>query len=242
MTAITPRARWPLSMLSVRTTRVRTRRAVKLQHPFLARAGRSCRQELFDGLGRDGVAVTTADQGDGLAVAEHGVTALVCDENGLGEGVERPAQPDRLRARLRHRFGGPVSGPFHVDEDVLEVLGLLVRRVGAEPGSEGLQPLSQTARAAPGRYEARRDNEGDHDHDCDHQLENRQAKDRAHCHKHGMADRPRAQASFPPRFPPRGRYGGSRCGQPSNAKRQQRRGQLAEYSAKRTPPPEKVGR
>ena len=195
-------------------------RAVELEHPLLARAWRSRGEELLDRLGGDGVAVAAAHERDGLAVAEHGVAALVGDEHGLGEGVERPAEPDRLGARLGHGLGGAVSGPLDVDEDVLEVLGLLRRRVGAEPGSERLsrwRRLRVPRRAVIRPVATMR---RDHDDDGDDELENRQAKDRAHCPKHGMAGRPAGTGEFPSSISggPVG-DGGSRCGQSSNADR-----------------------
>ena len=128
-------------------------RAVQLEHSLLARPGRRLGEQLVDGLGGERVPVTAAHERDGLAVAEHGLAALVRDDHGLGKRVERAAEPDRLRARLGHGFGRPVGRPLDVDEDLLEVPRLLRRRLGSEPRCERLQPLAQPAAASAGRQQ-----------------------------------------------------------------------------------------
>ena len=60
--------------------------------------------------------MAASDQRDGLAVAEHGLATLVGDKHGLGQGIERPAEPDGLGTRLCDRFGRSIGGAFQMHE------------------------------------------------------------------------------------------------------------------------------
>ena len=133
MTAITPRARWPLSMLSAANHQGASRRPVQLQHPLLVSARRRCGEELLDGLGGERVAMPASDEGDGFAVPEHGFAAVVGYEHRLGKGVECPAEPDGLGARFCDGFGSTVGPALQEDEHFLEVVCVLLGRVGAKP-------------------------------------------------------------------------------------------------------------
>ena len=115
MTAMTPSARCPLSMLSVRTEQCPPRRAVELEGAFLGGARGGGGQQLVDGLRGERVAVAAAHERDGPAVAEDELAVFVADDHGLGERVEDPTQADGVCARFGDRLGGVLQSRVRRD-------------------------------------------------------------------------------------------------------------------------------
>ena len=97
-------------------------------------------QDVGHRLGGQGVAVAADHQGVGPPVAvDHGAV-LVAEHDALGEGVERAAEPDGVRARLGHGLGRAAGDLLEVGEGGLDVV-LVLGRIEAEAGAEGGQAL-----------------------------------------------------------------------------------------------------
>jgi PAS domain-containing protein len=124
-------------------------------------------------LGGEGVAVAADHQGVGAPVAVDHRAVLVAQHDALGQGVERPAEPDGIGARLCHRLGGAAGDLLQVGEGGLDVV-LVLGRIEAEAGAERGQTLRDGPPPRPppehGGDEADHDADGNGDRNEDELL------------------------------------------------------------------------
>ena len=137
-------------------------------------------EQLLDRLGGESVAMAAADECEGAAVAKDRFAVLVTDDHGLGEGIECPAQPDGVCARVCDRLGRMLGRALDVTKRILDPLGVSRQRVGTEPIAEGDQSLLERVRTTSAADGVRHANEYGEDGSCDRQVENGRSEDGDH--------------------------------------------------------------
>ena len=97
-------------------------------------------EQLGDRLGRQGVPVAAGHEGVGPAVAVDHRARLVADDHPLGQGVERPAQPDGVRAGLGDGLRGRPGDLLEIGQRHLDA-ALVLRRIEPESRAESHEAL-----------------------------------------------------------------------------------------------------
>ncbi len=140
--AITPKVRRPSSISWVDTAKVRRGRAVEVEGLVRRALLPGIGEQVDDGLGGQGVTVSTSHQSHGARVSEHDGPVLVAHDDTLGERVEGTAQPDGVRRGLGHRLGGAIGDELEVVQRGLDPHAVVFgRSVDTEPRRQCRQAL-----------------------------------------------------------------------------------------------------